>query len=188
MCLACVLITANSFDKINWEATKRQGDKMTKAVCIWLTKHVFCFTATGHNMVCWKEWSNLRCPRCGYFGKDSNHIVVCLETNVWHTCNNAVLKLKDKLERVNTHPIITNIIILTLMGGDELYFCDMMPVDKNMTYDTIIQTIACASLKQDEIGWNNFVEENCRESGKPHNHYIVGKITHANVRANNGRQ
>ena len=33
-----------------------------------------------------------------------------------------------------------------------------MPVDKNMTYNTIIQTIACALLEQDEIGWNNFVE------------------------------
>ena len=99
-------------------------------------------------MVCWKEWSNSRCPRCRHFGKDSNHFITCKDKTAYDTFTNAVIDLQDKLQRIKTHPNIINTIVLGLLGGPDKFFCDIVDLDPEYEYDVLCRTIAVAALEK----------------------------------------
>ena len=109
-------------------------------------------------MVRRKEWINSRCPQCGQFGEDSPHAVLCRATDVFKVFSEAILTLRDNLEKINTHLLILNTITLTLMGGKHTFFCNMIEIDNDYKSDVLQGTMVVATLKQDNIGWHNFVE------------------------------
>ena len=151
-------IRKEAFDFVNWRAIGVAHRKMSQSKRTWISKHVCRFAATGTNMARRKEWNNPRCPRCGYHGEDSNHVVVCPDTVARKMYHRAILEFQEKLENLQTHHLIISTMTLALFGGEQSFFCDMVKIDKSFNRDPVQRMIASATLEQDSIGWHNFVE------------------------------
>jgi len=115
-------LTASSVQLVNWSTLEFTLSACPATYWMWLSKFASGHSAVGCNMHRWKHWDSPVCPICHLMEEDTDHVLVCLNTEhtaQWHTLTNT---LQQWLDSVHTHPAISHCIITTLHGCSSLLF------------------------------------------------------------------
>ena len=143
---------------INWREIECARKSLPQHRQTWLTKHISGYNATGRQMLRRKEWENSRCPKCNEEHENSDHVVTCPCNDAREKFDDMILDLCQKMERIKTCPVITEIITMTLFDGKDGSLSAQAVESQHEMNDAYYQVLQKSTAEQDIIGWTNMLE------------------------------
>jgi hypothetical protein len=133
----------------NLNAIERAWKMLSGRQRTWLTKATLDLAPTGKNMHRWGFWPHGKCPCCLQPDENISHLLKCLAMSSRKCRATAIEKFGEKLERMNTQPLLRITLQLHLR-----YWTDLDHTPPSMTEDPDIQQ---AIISQGQIGWTDML-------------------------------
>ena len=136
---------------INWEAIGAAMSKLKISESHWMTKFITGTAPTGKVMARRKEWPSPKCPVCFKKIETSTHVLSCRNREMRNQWKQAVNKVVESLEDLDTEPNIGLIIKDRLLNWPHQtrfskFDFTAMPLETRIAMDT-----------QDRLGWTSFI-------------------------------
>jgi hypothetical protein len=136
------------FDLVDWDAIDLAIVGFPEMFWLWASKHMSHFCGVGRMQFICRFWDHSRCPRCQQDNETTEHIILCNGHGANQEWTSRVTNLGVWLIEMDTHPSIHHCISESLMQRS--------PLTSFISHSDLV--CHSATLEQDGIGWQNFVE------------------------------
>jgi hypothetical protein len=106
-------ITEETFNTVNWSRLGQALHKMPLSKRLFCSKHTSGMCGVGKFQKIWRMRETDACPHCGLF-EDAPHVWTCAASAVADVWSKALYSLKKTLQRLDTDPQLTTIIVAYL--------------------------------------------------------------------------
>ena len=143
-------MSAEAFDKTDWDSIERAAKKLPHLFRLWMAKHASGCFGNGKKMLLWKFWKHSRCPCCSCPVEDKPHLMTCPDGECEITWDHSIDNVELWMDMVDTDPRIQDSILMALRSRTLTY---QFPLPDNDRHD-----IRQAKETQNLIGWLNLTE------------------------------